>query len=78
MGRRDRRGLELAARIEEQADNLLVKGATGPMVADILREYAHQIRSAENPDRITETMWYGEVKKLMTDLQIAMGFVERW
>lgn len=68
----------MAARIEEQADYLLVKGSTGPLVANLLREYANQIRTAPNPDKITETMWYREVDKLTMDLQAAKGFVERY
>lgn len=78
MSRKERKGLELAARIQEQADYLLVRGSTGPMISKILMEYAEQIRSAPDPDSITEKAWFREVDRLMMDLTAAKAFVERW
>lgn len=78
MSRQERRGFELAARIQEQADYLLVRGSTGPLIANILTEYAEQIRSAPDPDSITERTWFREVDKLIMDLTAAKAFVERW
>lgn len=77
MARKEARGLELAMMIEDEADHMLVAGGTGPMIAQILRQYATQIRQA--PDfgsAITESMLNKEVHLLMVDLQAALGFLE--
>lgn len=70
-------GLQLALILEDEADHMLVQGGTGPLIANILREYAQQIRKA--PDigaKITYSLVRDEIKKLIMDLQAALGFIE--
>lgn len=77
MAKNEARGLQLAMIIEEEADHMLVQGGTGPMISNILRHYATQIREA--PDigaKITYSMWQKEIKLLKMDLQAALAFVE--
>lgn len=77
MAKREPRGLELAMMIEGVADYILIHGTTGPISADILRDYAQTIRKA--PDfgaNITWPMWRKEIKSLMLDLQVALAHIE--
>lgn len=77
MARKEPRGLELAMMLEDEADHMLVAGSTGPMVFQILRQYATQIREApDHGAQITESMLNKEVHRLMTDLQAALAFLE--
>ena len=77
MAKKEPRGLELAMLLEDEADHMLVRGGTGPMISGILRQYVTQIR--ESPDfgaQITQSMWNREVKALMMDLQASLAFME--
>lgn len=77
MPKKEPQGLELAMILEDEADHMLFRGGTGPLIAEILRNYALQIRNAPGYGAaITESMWTKEMKLLMMDLQAALAFVE--
>lgn len=64
-------------RLEDLADHLLVQGQTGPMISDVLREYAGQIRRAPDFGRdITAGLVMREMVRLAADLGTAVTLME--